>query len=513
MGIQILKLADFYDVLPLVKIAESFILSNLWYSNCVQLSLTTKLILRSNISKLAFQFFKKNFQSVIKVNGHQQMSEEMWSDLLNCDILSKEIRELDLFLALFEWKQFSPESRQAPFESLVQFIRFPVMKPSEFTKYVIPTKVLQSQDVIDILSYFSDNGSPLHPLPYLNPSPRSPQTIRIIKSGSELRSLLKNSSPADNFRIIQLLPGEYKIWKSFRLSPGLTLRGSGVDSTIIKSVHKTKYNSPTARIILAESTTVSNLTLKSSSSKKLQIHVTSSHAQLHNLYFEGSTLSISGRKNHFTGIIFNNNRNPSCPCVHLMVTSRNNELHRINITDSATGIKFEGEENTINTLFCTNVSTGIELHGQNQILKNIRFRKIPEIGDLNAFFAIKIYSSSNNYIANVECEGLVGYPRTYAVVMRSDDQNSMKNHFIKNCSAGRVVIIGNEHTLTNVNAAEGFSIRGICHKLLDCKGDKAEYSLGVDYDEVSSSGRGDEGGKGWFQSIVVEDCNFTLKEC
>lgn len=67
-------------------------------------------------------------------------------------------------IVIFRWKQFSPESRQAPFESLVQFIRFPVMKPSEFTKYVIPTKVLQSQDVIDILSYFSDNGYVYSPI-------------------------------------------------------------------------------------------------------------------------------------------------------------------------------------------------------------------------------------------------------------------------------------------------------------------------------------------------------------
>jgi hypothetical protein len=59
---------------------------------------------------------------------------------------------------LSSWRDFDVEERQEKFSELLNLVRFPIMTLEEFGGFVVPTGVLNKDEMLEIFIYFSGKG-------------------------------------------------------------------------------------------------------------------------------------------------------------------------------------------------------------------------------------------------------------------------------------------------------------------------------------------------------------------
>ena len=127
---DILTAATHLQVTAVVELCSFFLQANLQLGNCVDISNIADLYSIQSLKDSADAFIVKNFSEIVKNGQHckftaKQLSHYLKSDELKCG------SEFGLFNCIRQWLDFDKPSRLKNAAEMMQFVRFPLMLPSD----------------------------------------------------------------------------------------------------------------------------------------------------------------------------------------------------------------------------------------------------------------------------------------------------------------------------------------------------------------------------------------------
>nr|CAD2174836.1 unnamed protein product [Meloidogyne enterolobii] len=171
---SILYTAKKYAIPGLESACISFLETCLTCENAFMLLAKARFYDEERLAKQCLEIIDEDAQEALKADEFVNIDHETLCLVLKRNTLR--VKELTLFNAVKRWAieacrveglHPSPENQRKVLGSALNLIRFPLMNPSDFAKHVAPTKLLTSEEMVNIfVFYHSENGQQSSSLPY-----------------------------------------------------------------------------------------------------------------------------------------------------------------------------------------------------------------------------------------------------------------------------------------------------------------------------------------------------------
>lgn len=161
----VLYLAKKYDIAGLYEHCQTFIKKHMDRENVVDIL--------QGLTFVADEELKESCLKLMDRNGHFVINSNHVVEKMNWDILTTIVkrdtfcaREIDILDAIQWWIKKQPGNENLDkrevrdlMEEVVPLIRFPTMTMKEFVQLVVPTQVLNAEEIVDVLSTYRRSKS------------------------------------------------------------------------------------------------------------------------------------------------------------------------------------------------------------------------------------------------------------------------------------------------------------------------------------------------------------------
>ena len=130
---DVLSAASHLQIDSAVMLCAQYLEHNIKLNNCVDIVQISEIYSLEGLKEIANDFIVTNFSDIVK-NGHHcrlsaaQLSSYLKSDELKCGT------EFGLFNCIRQWLHYDKEARLKQSAEMMQFVRFPLMLPSDITE-------------------------------------------------------------------------------------------------------------------------------------------------------------------------------------------------------------------------------------------------------------------------------------------------------------------------------------------------------------------------------------------